>query len=143
MPAHAKPPGQRRRRNRNQAQWRTLPKAGRTDPAPELPDGDWLPATVVWWREIWASPMATAWVDADRAGLERLAALKDDWDRGGVPVSMLTAIQKLEDRFGLSPEARKRLLWQIETDAPAKAERPSRPAARRRLRVVDAKEASG
>jgi hypothetical protein len=142
MPAHAKPPGQRRRRNLNQTQWRTLPREGRKGRAPGLPDGDWLPSTLVWWREIWASPMATAWTAADRGGLERLATLKDEWDRGGAPVSMLIAIQRLEDRFGLSPEARKRLHWQIEPAEPApsarRRPRARRPAARQRLRVVDA-----
>src|SRR5690242_12012714 len=105
MPASQlpKPPGQRRRRNAGQSQWRELPSGGRTGEAPELPGDGWLEDTLEWWRTIWASPMATVWVDGDLDGLRRLAALRDLFARGEAPATALVAIQQLEDRYGLNP----------------------------------------
>jgi hypothetical protein len=69
--------------------------------------------------------MATAWLDADVDGLVRLAVLKDDFARGEAPATALPAMQQLEDRFGLSPKARRALQWEITQaeaeDAPALA----------------------
>jgi hypothetical protein len=36
-----------------------------------------LPYTRRWWRTVWASPMAAAWLDADLPALVRLAQLVD------------------------------------------------------------------
>ena len=114
MPPTPKAPGQRVRRNTDQARWRTLPASGRAGAAPKLPRGSWLKATREWWAEIWASPMATAWLPADVDGLVRLARLKDAFARGELPISGLSAIQTLEDRYGLNPKSRQQMLWQIE-----------------------------
>jgi len=130
-----KPPGQRRRRNAGQAQWRELPAGGRSGPAPELPGEEWLPSTVEWWATIWASPMATVWEDADLDSLVRLARMRDEFHRGELPVSAFSAMQALEDRFGLSPKARRALQWEI-----SRGEVVQHPAAKpaRRLRAVEA-----
>ena len=121
-----KPKDQRRRRNVGQAQWRQLPSEGRAGSAPVLPDREagWLDGTRAWWDTIWASPMATAWLEADVESLVRLAALKDDFARGTAPATALPAMQQLEDRFGMSPKARRALQWevaQVEKEAPALA----------------------
>lgn len=110
-----KPKDQRRRRNVSQAQWNELPADGRKGKAPALPTrkGGWQAATRSWWSTIWASPMATAWLDADVDGLVRLAMLKDDFARGVAPATALPAMQALEDRFGLSPKARRALQWEV------------------------------
>ena len=110
-----KPPEQRRRRNAGQARWRQLPSEGRAEKAPTLPPKKptWLKGTRDWWLTIWASPMATAWEMADVDSLVRLARLKDDFDRGMAPASALPAMQQLEDRFGLSPKARRALQWEV------------------------------
>lgn len=113
MPAQPKPPGQRRRRNAGQSQWRQLPAEGRKGDAPELPDYDWCPETLEWWETIWCSPMATVWEPADVDPLVRLARLKDADTRGEGSVAALAQITALEDRFGLSPKARRALQWEI------------------------------
>ena len=113
MPAQPKPPGQRRRRNAGQSQWRQLPAEGRSGAAPALPDLDWMDETLVWWETIWASPMATAWQPADVDALVRLARLRDADARGEGSVAALAQITALEDRFGLSPKARRALQWEI------------------------------
>jgi hypothetical protein len=103
-----------------------------------LPGGDevWLVSSREWWRTIWASPMATAWVDADVDSLIRLARMRDDFYRGELPVSAFSAMQALEDRFGLSPKARRALQWEIaKTDGDVV---PISKPAGRRLRAVEA-----
>jgi DNA-directed RNA polymerase sigma subunit (sigma70/sigma32) len=133
MPPTPKPPGQRRRRNIGQSQWKELPPEGRKGAAPPLPeDEEWLDSTFGWWKRIWASPMATIWVDADIEPLTRLARLKDDFDRGDR--NGLTAIQNLEDRFGLSPKSRRQLQWEIKQ---GEAQQARRPSGRRHLRAVE------
>lgn len=113
MPAQPKPPGQRRRRNAGQSQWKQLPAEGRVGDVPPLPDYDWHPETLSWWDAAWSSPMATVWLDADFDGLVRLARLKDADVRGELQTQALGQITALEDRFGLSPKARRGLQWEI------------------------------
>ena len=109
-----KPPGQRRRRNAGQNQWRA------------------------WGKTIWASPMATIWQDADLDGLHRLAQLRDAQHRGDLPVPALGAMQSLEDHYGLNPKARRMLQWEIKrgevVDHPTRQSGPAR-----KLRAIDAK----
>ncbi len=109
-----KPKGQRVKRG-PQAQWKELPADGSKVAAPKLPDRKpvWLKSTREWWQTIWESPMATVWLPADVDSLVRLASLKDDFVRGEAPTSALGAMQQLEDRFGLSPKARRALQWEI------------------------------
>lgn len=133
-----KAPGARRRRNAEQSKWRALPAGGPVTKAPPLPRKRpaWLKRTRVWWQTIWASPMATAWEDADVDGLVRLAELKDLFARGMAPAAALAAMQQLEDRYGLNPKARQAMLWQIDRGDPGVPERPQL-AEVRRLRAVD------
>lgn len=133
MPAQPKPPGQRRRRNIGQSQWKQLPAEGRKGTAPELPDLDWLDDTREWWETIWASPMATVWQPADVDALVRLARLRDADARGEGSVTALSQITALEDRFGLSPKARRALQWEI-ASADTSASNVRHP--KRRLRAV-------
>lgn len=81
-----------------------------------------LAATRDWWRTIWASPMAAVWLDADVPTLVRLAGLVDTINREGVTDDtrpLLGEIRALEDRFGLSPIARRRLQWEVDQAATA------------------------
>jgi hypothetical protein len=99
--------------------------------------------------------MATMWAPFDADALERLLDLYEahwaDADRG-----VLAEIRQAEDRFGLTPSARRRLYWQVEgVDIPARTpdrlghDHPSRglPAAGGdgdpRLRVVDGGKKTG
>lgn len=82
--------------------------------APALPRKiDWLPMTKKWWRDVWASPMAQEYLDADVHGLLRLAVLVNlYWLE---PSTKLAAEIRIEQQaFGLTPLDRRRLEWQIE-----------------------------
>ncbi len=107
-----KPPGQRRRRNAGQAQWRRVPAEGRQGDPPMLLGEDWLPSTRESWETVWASPMATVYEAADVDGLGRLAHPGRVSPRR--PASgALGAMQALEDRYGLNPRSRRMLQWEI------------------------------
>lgn len=91
----------------------TLGKAARKPP--RLPsEKERLPETRLWWKTVWASPMSGVWLEADVPALARLAGLVDRLHRGEVSRDVLTEIRALEDRFGLSPMARRRLQWELE-----------------------------
>ena len=66
--------------------------------------------------------MAAAWVDADVPGLVRLTRLVDLTARGDDRAQVLSEIRQLEDRFGLSPLARRRLQWEIDQISTASVE---------------------
>src|SRR4051812_15935594 len=118
-----KPPGQRRRANTDAPQWRTLPASGRTGRAPALPGASSLPREARdWWATVWRSPMAAVYVAADVPALIRAARLVAKSAEGAANAAELAELRQLEDRFGLSPLARRRLQWEIEQ---AGAERPA------------------
>jgi hypothetical protein len=58
--------------------------------------------------------MSMMFVAADVPALERLAGLVDRAARDEPSARVLSEIRMLEDRFGLNPAARRRLLWEIE-----------------------------
>ena len=75
--------------------------------------------------------MAAVYLDADVPALVRLAYLMNDTFVGERAVE-LSEIRALEDRFGLSPMARRRLQWEVD-HAPAQ----DTPAANLPSDVVD------
>src|SRR3954454_20080308 len=81
-----KPPGQRRRRNLGQSQWRTFAADGRAGAPPPLPKRkpSWSPSTRAWWRRLWASPMAPAYLAAHLGELHRPAELVQRFARGAL-----------------------------------------------------------
>jgi hypothetical protein len=137
-----KAPGARRRRNAEQSKWRTLPRAGRAGRAPALPvkRPAWLKRTREWWATIWASPMATAWEDADVDGLVRLAELKDAVrSRSRRPRLRVAGDAAARGSVRLEPEVAPAMLWMIELeDEPRSRRAARRELARRctRLRAV-------
>ena len=104
------------RQRRNQSATRAMLPA-ETSPrlrAPALPaEREWKALTKRWWRDVWASPMATEYVRADEHGLFRLAVLIDMfWTQ---PSTKLAAEIRLQQQaFGLTPLDRSRLEWSIE-----------------------------
>lgn len=113
--------------------------------APSLPkrtDGQaWHPLTRAWWHDVWHSPMAGEYLQADVHGLYRIAALVDKfWLEPNERTAMAIAHQ--EQRYGLNPLDRRRLEWIVERaeqDAPRRPElRPMDPAddPRNVLRIV-------
>lgn len=113
------PKRQELRQRKNKASTRaTLPSDGQARKrAPRLPkrgegQGDWHPMTRSWWKDVWHSPMATEYVQADVHGLRRLAVLIDIfWTQ---PTTSLAAEIRMEQQaFGLTPIDRRRLEWQV------------------------------
>lgn len=78
--------------------------------------------------------MATVWLDSDVDGLVRLARLKDCVARDVAQPSVHAQITALEDRFGLSPKARRALQWEI--SQAEDEEKGDAPGQRRHLRAV-------
>jgi hypothetical protein len=122
MPQRKKHPGTRARRN-TASTAATLSGDG---PAavirPELPDheGDgWHPQTIAWWNDMWASPMAAEYIDADKHALYMLAVLIDEfWCEPSQKLAAEIRLQRAA--FGLTPYDRRRLEWTIETTEEAK-----------------------
>ncbi len=158
MPATPKPPGQRRRRNKGQSDWQQLPAEGRKgeipEPRTERKLGD---IARQYWETLWTSPMAVTFTDADIQPLSRLAVLVDDRARSESGDGLIEIVEsnysdevevvvgrfagdgeirQLEDRYGISPLARRRLQWEIKqgevVDMPTR-----KPGSGRKLRAVE------
>ena len=70
-----------------------------------------------WWRDIWTSPMAAEYLEADKHGLYLLAELYHRrWNATkNSELRLLAAeIRQQEIRFGLTPIDRRRLQWEVE-----------------------------
>ncbi|GAB6937087.1 hypothetical protein ACQP60_18895 [Isoptericola variabilis] len=137
-----KPASTRARRNKTTT--RATLKADASIIAPELPanPNGWHDMVLEWWRDLWASPMAPEYDDADRHGLFELAMLRNDfWNATSLFDRKMAATEiRLQDqRFGLSPIDRRRLQWEIErTD-----EAQDKGARRRNTKAADRGEAQG
>lgn len=140
-----KPAALRQRRNRVAGAARLREETPRRKRAPRLPrrPGGWHAMTRAWWRDVWHSPMAAEYLQADVHGLLRLAVLVDQF--WAEPSKDLAAEIRLQQQaFGLSPIDRRRLQWEVERleEATAKrkrrAERTQSPAEdpRKVLRIV-------
>lgn len=92
---------------------------------PELLDNagevvEWHPSTEEWWEQVWSSPMAAEYVEADISGMVRLAILVDEFWRK--PSSGMHAeIRIAQQEYGLTPLSRRRLEWTVESAEDAKA----------------------
>ncbi len=115
-----KDPATRQRRNKA-ATAAELPAAGVAF-GHELPKGDWHQRTRDFWRRIWASPMATRYVEADLDGLYVLAGLMDQWHVGPQTPMLAAEIRLQRVPYGLTPIDRNRLQWKIEPPAAKPAE---------------------
>jgi hypothetical protein len=128
MPPDPKPPSRRRRRNAVAGEG-SLPAQGRVGPAPPLPKGiPWLDWTREYWATIWASPVATRWLDFDVPALVRLARLQERavWCDD---TKFLAEIRQLEDRFGLNPRGRRLNGWEIDRADPSPSPAETTPPA--------------
>ena len=109
-----KDPKIRQRRNRVTTQSTLAAASDGRRRRPSLPAGiDWHPMTVAWWRDVWRSPMAREFLEADKHALFRLAILIDRfWLQ---PTKELGAEIRLEQQaFGLTPIDRRRLQWSMD-----------------------------
>jgi len=111
-----------------------------------------------YWETLWSSPMAVTFVDADIQALTRLVSLVDDRaraesadglleiveDYNGNEVQVIVGrfagdaeIRQLEDRYGVSPAARRRLQWEVSKGEVV--DHPTRQTGReRKLRAIEA-----
>jgi hypothetical protein len=99
---------------------------------PELPRRrrKWRPETVVWWNDIWHSPMCGEYIKSDIHQLYILADLIDQYWRQsatkeGPSATLATEIRLQRQCFGMTPIDRRRLEWTVEKaeDANAKGRR--------------------
>jgi hypothetical protein len=113
------PPGQRRKTKLGSGVWRTLVPAD--VPVPPMPspprDRRWTQEAKSAWTAWWSSPMAGQWLEADQVALRRALRLVDDAARGVRGAH--TALTQLEDRLGLTPKARRYLMWEARPESVA------------------------
>lgn len=100
------------KRSKESAGWITLPAEGREGPAPKL-HGRHAARAKALWAHWWGSPMATMWGEFDAPVLERLLVLTARSWKGDATAAELSEVRQLEDRFGLSPQARRKLYWRV------------------------------
>lgn len=122
-----KDPALRRRTNKPATRAVLCGWKRRVPPLPKLNEGEaaprmWHALTRAWWRDVWRSPMASAFLTQDLHGLYILARLVDDfWTH---PSKELAAEIRLQRQcFGLTPIDRRRLDWQVEEDGTEDAKR--------------------
>lgn len=126
-----KDPALRQRRNKQ-------PSAAklRADPDAQVPplpmDCVWAPETIAEWFDIWRSPMASQFIEADFHGLLKLARLIDDFwtaDSASMRAKLAVEIRLQRADFGLNPISRNRLHWEID-----RGEQAQERSAKRRQR---------
>lgn len=118
--------------------WVTLPKAGRKGRVPvwPLPSKSRREGTV--WAALWKLPQAVMW---ERLGQQHLVALYVrrlvEAEEPGSRVNLGTLVRQMADDLGLTSAGMARNLWRIVVeDEKRAAERPARPSAKGRLKLV-------
>jgi len=111
-----KDPKIRQRRNRISTSATLSREARPRKYAPRLPNRGpgqkWHPLTRAWWQDVWHSPMAEQYLEADKHALYRLAVLVDGFWKE--PSKELAGEIRLEQQaFGLTPIDRRRLQWSV------------------------------
>jgi hypothetical protein len=127
------------RRDRDDAEWVTLPPAGREGEAPEWPLTAPTKRELAFWSRLWAKPQAVMW---ERLGQELEVALYVrrlvESERRGSAANLTTLVRQMADSLGLTTPGLRSNRWRIGKLAPddAKARRAPVPSTRTRLRVV-------
>lgn len=130
MPGPIPKPSHLRQRRNREATAATLTLDDHGIEAPELPgDRDWHPRTLAWWEDVWASPMAPEFLEADVHGLFLLAELEDDFHKADSPkvrIELAKEIRLQRQAYGLTPIDRRRLQWEVDRGDEAEARRRKR-----------------
>lgn len=124
MPGPA-PKNQQTRQRRNKVVTRAnlAVEENRGERVPQLPkDVAWHAMTKRWWRDVWHSPMASEYLEADLHALVRLAILINMFWLKPSP-KLAGEIRLQQQAFGLTPLDRRRLEWNIEQVEEAKDRR--------------------
>lgn len=115
-----KHPGVRQRQNRVSTASSLVDTNPLENGIPELPKrkdekgrfASWRPEVKAWWEDVWTSPMASEYVQADIHGLVMLADLMDRYWRNPT-AALATEIRLQRQCFGLTPIDRRRLQWEV------------------------------
>jgi len=110
-----KDPATRQRRNRKSTK-ASLPAQKTRKSAPTLPEGEWTVMAQAFWKDVWASPMAEQYLDADVHGLYMLTELVDRFWRQP-STALASEIRQQRMAYGLTPIDRRRLEWSVKNDA--------------------------
>src|SRR6266487_6853795 len=108
MPAQRKPLEQLRRRNRPD-EWKVLPAAGCSLPAPKWPSGKPTPAESALWKRLWNLPLA-AWWHEQRIEPTIVAR----YVRLSLKRPEHATVGQLERELGLTPAAMLRMRLMVE-----------------------------
>ena len=116
MPRLPKDPNLRQRRNRSSTRAMLPAESGHRKYRPRLPllpKGEkWQPMAIMFWDEVWSSPMSYMFLEADLPALFRLLFLVNRFCDGG-SLEVAKEIRMLEREFGLTPLSRRRLEWTV------------------------------
>lgn len=115
-----KDPKLRQRQNKvaTQATLQAQASRRRVPPMPECVDEEgqpkeWHKMTKAFWRDVWRSPMAPEFLQADIHGLYLLVKLIDKfWEEPSIALAGEIRLQR--QCFGLTPIDRRRLQWEVE-----------------------------
>jgi len=111
-----KRPELRQRRNKATTSAMLTVDAPKRKRAPRLPtvNGvEWHAMTRAWWHDVWHSPMAEEYLEADIHALFRLAVLVNEYWLKLDP-KLAAEIRLQQQAFGLTPIDRRRLQWEVE-----------------------------
>lgn len=111
------PPPKKNAARRNKSSTKATLSAAPGVEVPKLPTGTWHPMTREWWKDIWASPMASEFLDADQHALFRLAVMVNDYweaESASARKELAGEIRLQSQAFGLTPIDRRRLQWEVE-----------------------------
>lgn len=93
----------------------TLPQAGCSLPAPDMPAGrQWGDHERAMWAELWASGQATQWSDGDIYTVAMYVRVVCDALTGRVTAGLAQEARHYANSLGLSPEGMKSLGWEME-----------------------------
>lgn len=131
-----KRPDLRQRRNRTTTAAALVDTNPLSDGVPELPRRrnergqfvKWRPEVREWWDDVWTSPMAAEYVQADMHALLLIADLMDQYWRNPT-TALATEIRLARKDFGQTPMDRRRLQWEVQ-----RVEREDEPGTGRRRR---------
>ena len=132
MPAHAKDPAVRQRRNKTAT--RAVLKPQTNPKVPPLPGraASWYPQVRDWWKRAWSSPMVPEWTESDIDALFMVARLMQMlWSADATPneaKGLAGEIRQLLAQCGLTPMSRRSLQWEIDRGEAAAESTASRRA---------------
>ena len=93
--------------------------------APPIPPGEWHEMAVMFWDDLWTSPMAAEYVRMDVHRLYQMLVLVDRFWRKP-SVGLAAELRQASQGFGLTPLDRRRLQWEVVRTEEAEQKRATR-----------------